>query len=222
MKLKKWMWIPSMIIVVALWTGGCEDDGTTSGPGMEDMLRSGSRFSVEKLWAQDENEKIGIGKIDVLDTMVISGATGIPDIIINVIDNYPVTMEVTLANVTCEQGKACSDDNGTDIFVEYYRVDYLSSEEGSVPLDSLEYVAFNYLLLPGIHMTFKNILLLMKIDTKIEYVTKGGRIYPEVIYEFRVTFFGVNEFGEEIQAQGSCWGSFTNWEDEEEREEEEG
>ena len=79
-----------------------------------------------------------------------------------------------------------------------------------MPLSPLEYVPLNRLIAPGEEVTLTGNIA-MKLDTKYEYLNKGGAL-SEVIYEFRVTFYGINEFGREIEAQGSAHARFANFE----------
>ena len=76
-------------------------------------------------------------------------------------------------------------------------------------LPSERVVTQSLVITPGTSATFD--LLLMSVETKFEFITRGGDWSQFPTYEARVTFYGVNDYGYVVKVQGSTYLEIGDW-----------
>lgn len=173
------------IFMAGVLAAGCDDP---SGPGSDGLADTGSRFTVVSMLPIDGEEETFA--IDVIQGLCPSG---------DLEDYYDVFMNVEFELLG---GNPNSDVAASGVLIESYRVEYFSSDEGAVALTTQEFVGTNFYISPTGAFVVDG-LPLMTAATKNEFILEGGDPALSPIYECRVSFFGVNDYGYEVSAIAS-------------------
>ena len=182
-------------LLAALLAFGCADPNT---PGSDNVESTGTVLRVVSIYAKDGSSS-GNNEVDVVIHNCPGGAPekGL----------FDVSMDVALKNDSPGAGGQQS----TSVTITSYTVEYFSSDSGAVPLPSEKVVTNSFTIAPGSSNTQSG-LLLMSIRTKEEFILRGGDPFAQTIYQAKVTFYGVNDFGYVVKAVGSVWLELADWE----------
>lgn len=187
---KTFRWIVSLVAGFIL-ASGCGDIVT---PGGDNAAYTGSVLRVFSITVKDYAS--GSDEVDVVQNVCRAGQLedfGNVEMVAVLKNDSPATSQVTSA---------------TKVQILSYKVEFFSNDEGAVPLDSFE-VYESYFLQPG--QSISPSLLLMSMDTKFEFISKGGDPYLFPVYQVKVTFYGINEFGYEVKGWGSTRIQVGDW-----------
>ena len=182
-----------VLILAVLFAFGCV---TPKDPGSDNVTSTGTVLRVTNIDAKD-------------------GATGnnTTDVVIHLCPSgklekllYDVAMDVTLVNDSPASGSSQS----TTVTITSYTVQYISNEPGSVPLAPERVVTQTIVINPGASQA-RSGLLLMSVETKFEFIQRGGDPLVFPTYQAKVTFYGVNEFGYTVKAVASTYLEVGDW-----------
>lgn len=182
-----------LLLLAALLAFGCAEPDS---PGSDNSTFTGLVLRIVSIDAED-------------------GATGDneTDVVLHLCPNgeleeglFDVTMTVELKNDSPGVGTA----KATPITITSYTVEYFSSEPGAVRLPAEKVVTNTLVIKPAETITYTG--LLMSVDTKREFLNRGGDPGQIPTYEARVTFYGVNDFGYVVKVQGSVYLELADWE----------
>ena len=182
-----------VLILATVLAFGCAEPNT---PGSDNSTSTGTVLRLSAIAAADGGT--GSNQVDVVLHDCGSGKfeKGI----------FDVTMGVTLMNDSPASGSQQS----TKVTIISYTVEYISSDPGSVPLPSLTNVTQSGIITPGGSLVLSG-LLLMSVETKAEFITRGGDPGLVPVYQAKVTFYGVNDFGYTVKAVGSTYLEVADW-----------
>jgi hypothetical protein len=194
MKSARWVVTVITTVILALWAGGCNED--VSGPGSDGLGNTGSRLVISSLDAVDEGSGGAVPTIDMVKDDC--DGDGVPDE-----DWYDAFFEATLTVM----GPTDDSDAQTGILIQGYSIDFFSTSAGAGSIPSYTFVAANYYIPANQSLTIENLVLLTAND-KAQF---NGDISLSPVYECRITFYGVNDFGYEVTNVGSLFVILTDY-----------
>jgi hypothetical protein len=174
---------------------GCAE----TGPGADGAADTGDQLKLSKVDY--------VGEVDILNDNTVA--------VLSIIDiNTTINrMSFTLLNSAVGTHDSSSQ---TGISLESYSIDLDSDDPGAVPLNSLEHVGISGYVGPKNTIEFKDFPVIPP-DAKLEYFTKKGTnpvVYNDVVqYNARITVYGVNDFGQDVQVSFQLvlfFGSFVD------------
>ncbi len=178
------------IIALVWWVASCAEEG----PGMDNSENTNSAFRVNEL-VVDQN----------VDLLMEGGGTVAVGVGNSVINGYDHTFAAQLAVDFVSQNPDAEQSKMTGINVTHYRVNYISDDPRAVPLDPIE-MPIGFYIEPAATLELDGYVAMPSRHYQ-DYLNKqGGDIPADVIYEFRFTFYGVNQFGQEVQVKASDYG----------------
>jgi hypothetical protein len=184
MKKINWATIILLVAAITMWAMGCD---APDGPNQEDGAPDGNIRLVVSI------TKWG-GYVDVV---VMDGSTA----------TFPeYTMDMNLST----QGVAPNSVPDTDLYIEYYTIDYISSDPAAVPLNSFN-VPLGTWLGPSDTAKYTNVILVPWENTQLYFAT--GDLTQEVIYDCRLTFHGYTTYGYEYTGVHDIYAVFTDYAD---------
>ncbi len=171
-----------MIVAIMIFLANCAEEG-------EGMSNSENTYSVFRI-----NSLLVDPNIDLL--ILDPGGSG--DSVINTMDH---TFEGELAVDPVTQNSDPS--KMTGINVTHYKIDYFSDDpDNAANLESVEVPIQEYIE-PNSTLTLSGFLAMPSKHYQ-EYINEnGGTIPHDVLYEIRFTFYGTNQFGQDVKVTGS-------------------
>ncbi|OGP61374.1 MAG: hypothetical protein A2V67_02130 [Deltaproteobacteria bacterium RBG_13_61_14] len=181
-----------IFLLATLLASGCAEPNS---PGSDNVAATGVMLRITDITAEDG--ATGDNETDVIIHMCQGGdyEDGL----------FDVNMTATLQNDSPGEGETQS----TKVTIVSYTVEYFSSEPGAVALPPESVVTQTLVISPGGTFSFSG--LLMSVDTKHEFIRRGGDPGMMPTYEARVTFYGVNDFGYVVKARGSTYLEIADW-----------
>ena len=182
-----------LLILALVLAFGCATPDT---PGSDNSTKTGTVLRVVSIVAKDGGTSSN--QVDVVIHMcsATEAEKGL----------FDVDMDVSLMNDSAGSGAQ----QGTKVTIISYTVEYISNDPGSVPLPAESKVTQSMVINPGgsVNMTG---LLLMSVHTKEEFISRGGDPGLIPVYQAKVTFYGVNDFGYKVKAVGSTYLELADW-----------
>jgi|GEM_PF-4073398 len=171
-----------MVVAVMVFLANCAEEGE----GMSNSENTYSAFRINNL-VVDPN----------LDLLILDpGGSG--SSVINTMD-HTFTGELAVDPVS----QNTDPNKMTGINVTHYKIDYFCDDpRNSATLESVE-VPIQFYMEPNSNLSLTGYLA-MPSRYYTEYINEnGGTIPHDVLYELRFTFYGVNQFGQEVKVTGS-------------------
>ena len=121
---------------------------------------------------------------------------------------FDVFATLTLENDSPGLGTA----QNSNITITSYEVQYIfwggHPLAVNVPLPTHR-APLSIMIKPGVALTQD--ILLLPVTHKVLYIGGGGNDGVVTIYEAKITFYGVTEFGDEVKGTGSTYLEFLDW-----------